>query len=266
MTDDLYLALRATEMLCGASLLLQTIEFWFLRAPLNPGGVWDFAVQGADLAHAPPVMRRAFQVISQPYAHACHLILRLLAATWLILIGANLGLMVFLLIGTLIVLIRWRGAFNGGSDFMTLACLVGLVIATGMEAVGYGDLGARVGLTYVAIQSASSYFISGAVKIFEPGWRNGSALVIFLDDGLYGPLSADSLFRRPGIARLCALAFILWECSVALCLFDVRLMIGFCGVAACFHFLVFWYFGLNRFFFAWAASFPALIYLAASLS
>jgi hypothetical protein len=264
--DDLALALRGTEILCGASLILQTIEFWFLRAPLNRGGVWDFAVQGADLAHAPLLMRRTIEAMSQPYAHACHLILRLLAAICMVTVGANLGLMVFLFIGTIILLIRWRGAFNGGSDFMTLVCLVGLVIATGMAAMGVGGLGARVGLTYIAIQAASSYFISGAVKIFEPGWRNGSALLIFLDDGLYGPLSADSLFRRPGIARLCALAFILWECSVALCLFDVRLMIGFCGVAALFHFLVFWYFGLNRFFFAWAASFPALIYLAASLS
>jgi hypothetical protein len=29
-----------------------------------------------------------------------------------------------------------------------------------------------------------------------------------------------------------------------------------------FHFLVYWYFGLNRFFWAWLASFPAVIYCA----
>jgi hypothetical protein len=35
-----------------------------------------------------------------------------------------------------------------------------------------------------------------------------------------------------------------------------------CAVAALFHFLVFWFFGLNRFFWAWVASFPAIIWCA----
>ncbi|UUZ62889.1 hypothetical protein LP417_24100 [Polaromonas sp. P1-6] len=37
----------------------------------------------------------------------------------------------------------------------------------------------------------------------------------------------------------------------------------FCAVAAVFHFLVFWFFGLNRFFWAWISTFPAVLYCAA---
>jgi hypothetical protein len=33
-----------------------------------------------------------------------------------------------------------------------------------------------------------------------------------------------------------------------------------CILASIFHFLVFWYFGLNRFFWAWVTCFPAVIY------
>jgi hypothetical protein len=39
----------------------------------------------------------------------------------------------------------------------------------------------------------------------------------------------------------------------------VRLALGLCASAVVFHFLVFWYFGLNRFFWSWLATFPAVI-------
>jgi hypothetical protein len=35
----------------------------------------------------------------------------------------------------------------------------------------------------------------------------------------------------------------------------------FVGVALLFHFLVFWFFGLNRFFWAWAANLGSLFFL-----
>ena len=44
---------------------------------------------------------------------------------------------------------------------------------------------------------------------------------------------------------------------------DVRLAVGFCAVAIGFHFLVYWFFGLNRFVWAWLASYPAVLYCAA---
>jgi hypothetical protein len=39
----------------------------------------------------------------------------------------------------------------------------------------------------------------------------------------------------------------------------------YCVVAGVFHVLVFWYFGLNRFVFAWLSTFPAIIYVAGLL-
>ena len=50
--------------------------------------------------------------------------------------------------------------------------------------------------------------------------------------------------------------------GMPLALLDVRLAAVFCAVAAVFHFMVFWYFGLNRFFWAWLATFPAILYAA----
>jgi hypothetical protein len=76
-------------------------------------------------------------------------------------------------------------------------------------------------------------------------------------------LAERSLFRRPAIARACAWAFILWECSFPLAMAGPRCAIAACSVAAVFHFLVFRFFGLNRFFWAWVVSFPAIIYCSA---
>jgi hypothetical protein len=45
-------------------------------------------------------------------------------------------------------------------------------------------------------------------------------------------------------------------------LLDLRLALFFCASGALFHFLVFWYFGLNRFFWAWLATFPAVLWVA----
>ena len=53
----------------------------------------------------------------------------LAAAVVLAVQGATLPLMLFLFVGNLLILIRWRGAFNVGSDFMTLVGLSGLLIA-----------------------------------------------------------------------------------------------------------------------------------------
>ena len=62
------------------------------------------------------------------------------------------------------MLIRWRGAFNGGSDFMTLVGLTGLLIAHLVGAAGQPEWGWKAGLGYVTLQTVSSYFVSGWVK------------------------------------------------------------------------------------------------------
>jgi hypothetical protein len=121
------------------------------------------------------------------------------------------------------------------------------------------ELGWRAGLWYVALQSVTSYFVSGWVKLLRPEWRNGSALPAFLDSGVYGPLPEHSVFRKPAVARALSWGFTVWEGCFPLALLDVRLALGLCASAVVFHFLVFWYFGLNRFFWSWLATFPAVI-------
>jgi hypothetical protein len=98
----------------------------------------------------------------------------------------------------------------------------------------------HVALWYVTVQSLSAYFVSGWIKLMRPEWRSGRALTVFLDNAVYGPLPANSIYHRPRLAMLCSWSFTLWEGLFPLALLDVRLAAMFCAIAAVFHFLVFW--------------------------
>jgi hypothetical protein len=74
------------------------------------------------------------------------------------------------------------------------------------------------------------------------------------------------MFWKHTVAIVCSWAFILWEIAIPLAFIDPRLMVIYCGIGLMFHFLVFWFFGLNRFFFAWAATYPALLFAAIQLA
>lgn len=256
-----FTAARAFELLLGWSLLLQSFEQWRVQ---RLDRVSDWAVQRAEVPLRPRGVRALLDRLFQPAPYQAMLWLRaglaaLLMAGLLPAAGA-----VALFVIAVALLFRWRGAFNGGSDFMTLVGLTGLLLAHGVGAFAGMGQGWRVGLWYVALQSITSYFVSGWVKLLRAEWRTGRALPVFLDSGVYGPLPAHSVLRRPRVAQACAWAFTVWEGCFPLALLDVRLAAVFCAVAAVFHFLVFWFFGLNRFFWAWAVTYPAVLYAASA--
>ena len=161
---------------------------------------------------------------------------------------------------SIMLLIRWRGAFNGGSDFMTLVFLTSLMIGN-FTAPWLGTEAAwTMALWYACVQPLTSYLVSGACKLLATSWRNGQALTYFLDGGIHGPLPTHSIYRKPLVAIGCSWAFIVWECTAPLMLLDQRLALIWCSIAVVFHLLVFRFFGLNRFFWAWVTMFPAIVY------
>jgi len=257
-------AIRATELVFALSLTIQTLEYLRMGKYTADDAFWSWNIQRADIPNAP--IRLLLDVLFKPSVHQFHLVLRLLAAGVLAVQGASLPLIVFLFVGNLLILIRWRGAFNGGSDFLTLVVLTGLLISQVVGAMGNVALGWQAGFWYIAIQAITSYFMSGAVKLLRPEWRNGSAMTIFLNGAIYGPLSTTHPLRNTWLAMMGSWGFIVWEILFPLSLLDPRLAAVFCAVAALFHFLVFWFFGLNRFFWAWLCSFPAIIWCSAQFS
>jgi hypothetical protein len=256
-------AINALEWLFALSVAIQTFEYWRMRAAMQGDGLWIWNIQRHDIPNQ--WIRKLLDALFKPSMFSTLLVFRLIALISLLTHGSNLLNIGFLFISNLALLIRWRGAFNGGSDFMTLVVLTGLLIAQLVSQIAGPDLGWRAGFWYITLQSVSSYFLSGSVKLLRPEWRNGSAMTIFLNAAIHGPLSPKHWLRKPWLAALSSWAFIVWECLAPLTLLDARLATVFCIIAAMFHFLVFWFFGLNRFFWAWLATFPAIIWCAGQI-
>lgn len=260
---ELSLAVRAFELLLGWSLALQSLEY--LRI-VRLDRVNDWALLRREIPTRPAWVRPLLDALLSPRSYRVLIALRLVLAVMLVLglMSGGLGLAgaALLFAIALVLLLRWRGAFNGGSDFMTLVGLTGLLMAHVVGAFKGMELGWRAGLWYIALQSLTSYFMSGWVKLLHPSWRTGRALPQFLDTGIYGPLAAHSVYRRPAVALAVSWSFTVWEGLFPLALLDVRLAALFCAVASVFHFLVFRFFGLNRFFWAWMTSYPAILWAA----
>ena len=257
---ELHTASRIFLALLGWSLLLQTLEFFRL---LNMDRVGSWAIQREEVPSRPAWVRGFLDWAVQGRGYVALLCLRLAMALTLLSGWVNPASAVLLFASSVLLLFRWRGAFNGGSDFMTLVGVSGLLIAQLAGVLTDNpELGWRAGLWYVTVYVVSSYFVSGWVKLLRPEWRNGRAMTIFLDGGVYGPLRTASLYRHPTVAALVSWVFTVWEGCFPLALFDVRIAWFMCCIAPVFHFLVYWHFGLNRFFWAWLATYPAVLYCA----
>ncbi len=257
----LYITIRALECLLATSLLIQTFEFIRMRDLSDIATVWSWDVQRKDVAHAPAWLRNTFDWLYRDHIHHLHLMLRAGAAASLYA-GVSLTSSAFLFISTIVILVRWRGAFNGGSDFMTLVVLTGVLASQVAKPFTGPVLAWKAGLWYIAIHTMTSYFISGTIKLLQTEWRDGRILTHFLDGGMHGPLPDHSVFRHRVIAIAASWSFIVWECLFPVALAGPRIAMLWCAVAGVFHLLVFRFFGLNRFVWAWAASFPAIVYCA----
>jgi len=158
----------------------------------------------------------------------------------------------------LLILNRFQGPYNGGSDRMSLLILCCLCLTLFMPTQAAQELV----FGYLSLQLVLSYFISGWVKITNPEWRNGQAL----DDVFrYSAYPASESFRsfadRPRLILIMSWAVILFELLFpATLLTQSTLIIGLI-IAATFHLTNACLFGLNRFFWIWLAAYPSILWL-----
>ena len=154
----LTLAARLFEVLLGFSLLLQTFEFLKIQ---SIDRVSDWQIQRTEVPLHPNAWLWILDRLFQPQAYLGLLVVRGTLAVWLMAGGLPAwGAWMLFAVGV-VMLFRWRGAFNGGSDFMTLVGLTGLLIAHTVGTFASPELGWRAGLWYVTLQSITSYFVSG---------------------------------------------------------------------------------------------------------
>ena len=246
------LALDWTQRLIALAVLLQTVEQLQIRRVCADDGIWRGSILRREQAQLPWFLRVPLASVLPYRGFVALLGVRLIAAAALLATGWA-PLAVVLLICQVAICVRFRGTFNGGSDYMSVLILLALSVAL-------HPLLARAALAYIAVQLALSYVIAGLVKLRRREWRNGVALGSFLRSERYGAPAWLHRFATPRRCQLLAIAVIAFETAFPIAFIDPRLALAMITIGVCFHLANTLVFGLNRFLFAWSAAYPALLF------
>ena len=265
---DLDAAYTLVIALASISVLIGSVELIIIRAEFEDSGLFGWAVLrtlskfsltvGADRVQRLISHRLFVPLIAGGRASA---------ALALIFLGDRLTLsaacVLFIVAAT--VLLYWRSPVGlDGSDQMTLI----IFIAVGIHKIFHGDvLVAKASLWFIAIQGCLSYFVAGVAKLISPVWRSGEAVRRIFSTRTYGASAvAHVLQRSDGVAVALAWLVIIFECT-----FPLALVLGkqgfvvFAALGVVFHLANAVVMGLNTFVWAFAASYPAILFCAASL-
>jgi hypothetical protein len=152
---------------------------------------------------------------------------------------------------------RFAGPYCGGSDLMTLLISLCLSLALLLPSAKWKT----AALGYLAIQLSLSYWQSGWVKITNPAWRSGQALVDVFAYTFY-PVSerVRAWADHPKLLRTMAWCVIGFELLFPLSLYYAQSLLVALAIAALFHLANACLFGLNRFVWIWLSAYPALIW------
>lgn len=168
-----------------------------------------------------------------------------------------------LLATSFLLIKRFHGPYNGGSDTMSILVLLCLWLAN----LAPSRMWQEIALGYLALQLTLSYFQSGLVKIENAEWRSGKALrEVFALTAYPVSESLRHLASKPTLLLCASRAVIIGELLFPLALMhSMALMIAlvFTGV---FHLANAILFGLNRFVWSWLAAYPSVIWLQGRFS
>ena len=187
---------------------------------------------------------------------------RLLLALLLIVGVAPLPTLAALFALGLVALVRFDGAYNGGSDRLGLLLLICLLVARALP----DSLWAEVAMGYLAMQLLLSYFIAGWVKLINPEWLRGRALRdVFMFSAYPVSESLRGWQQWPRLLWAMSCGVILLEVLFPLALLDARALWLALLLAGLFHLANAMLFGLNRFLWVWLAAYPALLWFQGRL-
>jgi hypothetical protein len=193
-------------------------------------------------------------------------LLRMVISLWLVFCpihksGHVLPVAIFVLVLTSVYLtVRTRGPMCGGSDSMFFQVQLGLLAGS----FGFlNPLLPKIGLGWIAAQGVLSYFLAGFSKFRNVRWRNGAAMrSLIVSEGAYVIFQpVRVLARSPAACVLIGWSVLVFELMFPLVLvlpMEGRLVLVCLGFA--FHTVNAVVLGLNRFVWAWSATYPAVLY------
>lgn len=222
----------------------------------------EFAVRLAEIILAIAIFQQGLECMRGSQPEKILGLIRAVLAIVLMLGFYPLFVETALIFTSVILIRRFRGPYNGGSDTMTILVLSSLWLSH----LAPSNYWREIALGYLAIQLTLSYFQSGWVKVVNVDWRSGIALQQVFAFTAY-PVSnhVRLLAHRPRLLLYMSWVVIIFELLFPLALLHQAVLIVALVIAGLFHLANAWLFGLNRFFWIWPAAYPIIIWFQARL-
>ncbi|CUH79389.1 HTTM domain-containing protein [Tropicibacter naphthalenivorans] len=217
---------------------------------------FDLALRATEVLLALAILQHSAEHLVAPMAERRLFIPRMALAV-LVLAGVGAWAVWALWLWGLVILRRFDGPYNGGSDKMTLLVLTCVALVYLAPTPRWQEMA----LAYLAVQLTLSYFVSGWIKVINPTWRSGEALCDVFRYSAY-PVSRNlrGFANWPGLLFVASWAVMGLELVFPLTLLHPNALIVGLALCALFHISNACFFGLNRFVWAWISAFPSLIW------
>jgi hypothetical protein len=250
--------------IAGVAVVIGSLETLFSWRDCTAGSIFD----GRQLARltildgSAPARRLLGWLFTTPALLALTLV-RLICGVVLLLPSTSPTLRgiaaatAFLIGGALI----WRNRFGtDGSDQMAAIVLAGVAVGSLFPPT---DLAVRVALAFIAIQACLAYGVAGIAKVLSPVWRSGQIIGAIMATETWGSRSFAAWLTSSRAASL----LVCWMVIAAECTFPAVfiaptwLAVALLGWGLSFHVMCALTMGLNTFFWAFVAAYPAIVYI-----
>lgn len=262
--DSILDVYRVILWLCGVGLMVSTLEFWVIAPQFSPVGVYSWRV----LQLRTTVLGGSrFESLFGEKGVRALILVRLLALIEVLV--TPLGSLAFSVgMGVLALsslVFTWRRMYgDDGSDQMNTIVLTTLFLCVGPHS---NPFILQAGLWFIALQACLSYTSAGVAKWVSPIWRSGEAVYRIFNTGTYGLWPITRLLERRRWLNLS----LCWSVILVETLFPLALVLPppfnwlFLAWGVLFHLQCAVIMGLNSFFWAFLATYPAILYVASTL-
>ncbi len=252
-------ALALAVRFCAIARLIGLLELALVREELAPGGFLDWTMIGNLSPHTRTrtgrMIRRACRLLSAR-SFAGLAVLSAVIAVALLLWPSSVALIATAVALQLLLLKRHHLTVDG-SDQMSLVVLLACLLGR----IGADAVSARAAVSFLAAELTLAYFVAGFSKATSSYWRSGNALPIIAETRMYGhPTVARVLRARPAIGRASGYSVLIWESFFLMTLTaPPAVVLAMLAAGVAFHAGCAIVMGLNRFLWAFAAGYPALL-------
>jgi hypothetical protein len=252
-------ALRLAVRFCVVAQVVGLLELTFVRGELASGGFLDWSLIGIlsprTRTAAGSFIRRAFRRLSSRGFLGLVVVDSMVAcALWVW--PASLGL-IAVAVAMQVMLIKRHHITIDGSDQMMLVVLLTCLLGR----LGGDAAATRAAVTFLAAELTLAYLVAGVSKGTSKYWQSGEAFAMIVQTRMYGqPAAARVVDRHPAVGHAASYAVICWESFFLLTLTaPLAVVVVVLALGAGFHAGCAVVMGLNRFTWAFVASYPAVV-------